>query len=93
VLQAEIDKRAPAIRRLLEGGWQPPAKAPALKAAPVPADLSLITDFDRHAAAWEGNWLANEAKRQELIEGAKRKARKRIFRQIDRQLGLEEVTE
>lgn len=92
VLQSEIDKRAAAIRRLLEGGWQPPvAAAPA--PAPVPQTMDLITEFDRHAAVWEGNWLANEARRQDMIEGAKRRKRKEIFGRIDRQLGLEEVGE
>jgi len=93
VLQGEIDKRATAIRQLLAGGWQPPAPAPAPKPAPAPATMDMITDFDRHAAVWEANWLVNEARKQDLIEGAKRRRRKEIFGRIDRQLGLEEVSE
>lgn len=93
VLQGEIDKRATAIRQLLAGGWQPPAPAPAPKPAPAPATMDMITDFDRHAAVWEANWLVNEARKQDLIEGAKRRRRGEIFKRIDRQLGLEEVGE
>jgi hypothetical protein len=90
ILQAEIDRRAVQLRRLLEGGWQAPVKATA-PVAPAPANFDLITDFDRAAARYESNWLANEARKQDMIEGRRRKSRKKLFQQIDRQLGLEEV--
>lgn len=88
VLQREIDARAADLRRLLEGGWQPPVTI-APPAPVAPASLDLITDFDRHAAVWEGNWLANERRKQEMIEGARSRKRKEVFKKIDKQLGIE----
>ncbi len=63
----------------------------AAPVAPEVTDFSLITDFDRAAAKFEANWLANEARKQDMIEGQRRKARKQMFKRIDKQLGLEEL--
>lgn len=89
VLQREIDARAVPLRRLLESGWQPPRPLPPPPAAPVPASYDHITDFDRHAAVWEQNWLANEQRKQDIIDGAKRRKRKEMIRKFDAQLGIE----
>lgn len=72
ILQAEIDKRATALIRLLRSGWQPPVPM-EVRPAPVPENYDLITDFDRGAAKWEKNWLAKEAK----VEGYKAAAQRR----------------
>jgi hypothetical protein len=90
VLQAEIDKRAAALRNLLASGWQP-AKLPPPPEPVAPASYDHITHLDRVMAAGESNWLSNEARKQDMIEGAKRRKRKEVFSQIDKQLGLEEL--
>ena len=72
VLQAEIDKRAIQLIRLLRSGWQPPAVID-VRPAPVPETFDQITDFDRGAAKWEKNWLAKEAK----VDGYKAAAQRR----------------
>ena len=90
LLQAEIDARAVQLRRLLEGGWQAPHAAPP-PAAPEPASFDQIAHLDRVIAKGEQNALANEARKQEMIEGARRRKRKEMFSKIDKQLGLEEL--
>ena len=90
VLQAEIDKRAAGLIHLLQSGWQPPARL-APPVAPEPANYDNITAFDRSAAKWESNWQANEARKQGMIEGQRRKARGDAYRQLDKQLGLEDL--
>lgn len=88
-LQREIDARAVPLRRLLEGGWQPPRPMPPPPAAPVPASYEHITHLDRVMAAGEANWLANEQRKQDIIDGAKRRKRKEMFKKFDQQLGIE----
>jgi hypothetical protein len=90
ILQAEIDARAVQLQRLLASGWQP-AKAPPPPVAPEPASYDRITHLDRVMAAGESNWLANEQRKQDVIDGAKRRKRKALFTKIDQQLGLEEL--
>jgi hypothetical protein len=72
ILQAEIDKRATQLIRLLRSGWQPPVPM-AVRPAPVPENYDLITDFDRGAAKWEKGWLDKQAK----VEGYKAAAQRR----------------
>jgi len=72
ILQAEIDKRATQLIRLLRSGWQPPVPM-EVRPAPVPETFDLITDFDRGAAKWEKGWLDKQAK----VEGYKAAAQRR----------------
>ena len=72
ILQAEIDKRATQLIRLLRSGWQPPV-AMEVRPAPVPETFDRITDFDRGAAQWEKNWQA----KQDKVEGYKAAAQRR----------------
>ena len=72
ILQAEIDKRATQLIRLIASGWQPPV-ALAVRPAPVPENYDLINDFDRSAAKWEKGWLDKQAK----VEGYKAAAQRR----------------
>ena len=72
ILQAEIDKRATQLIRLIRSGWQPPV-AMEVRPAPVPDNYDLITDFDRGAARWEKGWLDKQAK----VEGYKAAAQRR----------------
>ena len=72
ILQAEIDKRATQLIRLITSGWQPPV-AMEVRPAPVPENYDLITDFDRGAAKWEKGWLDKQAK----VEGYKAAAQRR----------------
>jgi hypothetical protein len=72
ILQAEIDKRATQLIRLIRSGWQPPVVID-VRPAPVPETFDQITDFDRGAAKWEKNWLAKEAK----VDGYKAAAQRR----------------
>lgn len=90
ILQAEIDKRAPAIRRLLESGWQAPMSVPP-PVAPVPASLDRITRMDHVLAAGERNARHNEARKAMLAERQQRGRRNRAGREIDAQLGIEGV--
>ena len=41
--------------------------------------------------AGERNAFVNEARKQDMIEGARRRKRRDMFRKIDVQLGLEEL--
>jgi hypothetical protein len=72
ILQAEIDKRATALIRLIASGWQPPVPM-EVRPAPVPENYDMITDFDRGAAKWEKSWLDKQAK----VEGYKAAAQRR----------------
>ena len=72
ILQAEIDKRATQLIRLITSGWKPPV-AREVRPAPVPENYDLITDFDRGAAKWEKGWLDKQAK----VEGYKAAAQRR----------------
>ena len=72
ILQAEIDKRATQLIRLIASGWQPPA-AMEVRPAPVPENYDLITDFDRGAAVWEKNWQV----KQDKVDGYKAAAQRR----------------
>ena len=63
LLQAEIDKRADSLRRLLAGGWTPPVSAP-LPAAVEPAALDRITRMDHVMAAGERNAQAAAARQE-----------------------------
>ena len=54
VLQAEIDKRAVQLRRLIEAGWKPPVSVP-LPAPVQPPTLDRITRMDHLMAAGERN--------------------------------------
>ena len=86
VLQAEIDKRAVPLRRLIASGWQAPQTVAPLP-APVPADLSLITHMDRVMAAGE----ANARKAAERKEGYKEAAKRARFAAMRQESLLEEV--
>ena len=88
ILQAEIDKRAAALIRLIRSGWQPPTPL-AVAPAPVPESYDQITDFDRSAATFEANWRGSAERKAELVEGARRKRYRKTLHQIDQQLGLE----
>jgi hypothetical protein len=72
ILQAEIDKRATQLIRLIASGWQPPVPM-EVRPAPVPENYDLITDFDRGAAVWGKNWQA----KQDKVEGYKAAAQRR----------------
>lgn len=72
ILQAEIDKRATQLIRLIASGWQPPVPM-EVRPAPVPETFEHITDFDRGAAKWEKGWLEKQAK----VEGYKAAAQRR----------------
>lgn len=73
ILQAEIDKRAAQLRRLLEGGWQAPQAAPPPAAAPEPASYDLITHLDRVIAKGEQNARIAAEKEAGYKEAARRK--------------------
>ncbi len=90
VLQAEIDKRAAPLRRLLESGWQAPMSVPP-PVAPVPASLDRITRMDHVLAKGETNARHNEARKAMLAERQQRGRRNRAGREIDAQLGIEGV--
>ena len=68
LLQAEIDRRAAQLRRLLGAGWKPPVSAP-LPVAPEPPALDRITRMDHIMAAGERNAQA-QAQRQEGYRAA-----------------------
>ena len=91
VLQAEIDKRAVQLRRLIESGWQPPQPAAAPAPAPQPATLDRITHMDRVLAEGERNAIANEARKALLVERRRRGWRRQTEQALDAQLGLEGV--
>ena len=75
LLQAEIDKRADPLRRLLTGGWMPPVSAPLPAAAAEPVSLDRITRMDHVMAAGERNARA----KAEREEGYRAEALRRRF--------------
>ena len=75
LLQAEIDKRADPLRRLLAGGWMPPVSAPLPAAAAEPVSLDRITRMDHVMAAGERNARA----KAEREEGYRAEALRRRF--------------
>jgi hypothetical protein len=86
VLQAEIDKRASQLRRLLASGWQPYTPDPVL-APPEPRpveELTHVTAVDVLIATHEGNWR----KREDQKEGARADAKRRRFQRTLGQMGL-----
>ena len=86
VLQAEIDKRAAALRWLLASGWQPYTPDPVL-APPEPRpveELTHVTAVDVLIATHESNWR----KREDQKEGAKAEAKRRRFQRTLGQMGL-----
>ncbi len=88
ILQAEIDKRAPQLIRLLRSGWQPPVPM-EVRPAPVPDNYDLIADFDRSAATFEGNWRRSAERKEEIAEAGRRRRYRKTLHKIDQQLGLE----
>lgn len=73
ILQAEIDKRATQLIRLIASGWQPPA-AMAVRPAPVPETFEHITELDRVMARGEHRWK-EAAEREEGYKQAAKRAR------------------
>ncbi len=73
ILQAEIDKRATALIRLIASGWQPPV-AMDVRPAPVPETFEHITELDRVMARGEHRWR-EAAEREEGYKQAARQAR------------------
>ena len=73
ILQAEIDKRAVALIRLIRSGWQPPV-AMEVRPAPVPETFDHITELDRVMARGEHRWR-EAAEREEGYKDAAKRAR------------------
>ena len=73
ILQAEIDKRAVALIRLIRSGWQPPV-AMEVRPAPVPETFEHITELDRVMARGEHRWR-EAAEREEGYKQAAKRAR------------------
>ena len=73
ILQAEIDKRAVALIRLIRSGWQPPV-AMEVRPAPVPETFDHITELDRVMARGEHRWR-EAAEREEGYKQAAKRAR------------------
>ena len=72
ILQAEIDKRATQLIRLLRSGWQPPV-AMEVRPAPVPETFEHITELDRVMARGEHRWQEKAAQVEGYKEAAKRR--------------------
>ena len=73
ILQAEIDKRATQLIRLITSGWQPPV-AMEVRPAPVPETFDHITELDRVMARGEHRWR-EAAEREEGYKQAAKRAR------------------
>lgn len=73
ILQAEIDKRATALIRLIASGWQPPVPM-EVRPAPVPETFDRITELDRVMARGEHRWR-EAAEREEGYKQAAKRAR------------------
>ena len=73
ILQAEIDKRAVALIRLIRSGWQPPV-AMEVRPAPVPETFEHISELDRVMARGEHRWQ-EAAEREEGYKQAAKRAR------------------
>ena len=73
ILQAEIDKRATQLIRLIASGWQPPVPR-EVRPAPVPETFEHITELDRVMARGEHRWK-EAAEREEGYKQAAKRAR------------------
>ena len=73
MLQAEIDKRATQLIRLIASGWQPPVPR-EVRPAPVPDNYDHITELDRVMARGEHRWR-EAAEREEGYKQAAKRAR------------------
>ena len=73
ILQAEIDKRATQLIRLIASGWQPPVPM-EVRPAPVPENYDHITELDRVMARGEHRWQ-EAAEREEGYKQAAKRAR------------------
>ncbi len=73
MLQAEIDKRATALIRLVRSGWQPPVPM-EVRPAPVPETFDHITELDRVMARGEHRWR-EAAEREDGYKDAAKRAR------------------
>ena len=81
ILQAEIDKRAVALIRLLRSGWQPPV-AMEVRPAPVPETFDHITELDRVMARGEHRWREAAEREEGYKEAAKRARFERAARAV-----------
>jgi hypothetical protein len=73
ILQAEIDKRATQLSRLIASGWQPSVPR-EVRPAPVPETFEHITELDRVMARGEHRWK-EAAEREEGYKQAAKRAR------------------
>ena len=71
ILQAEIDKRATQLIRLIASGWQPPVPR-EVRPAPVPETFEHITELDRVMARGEHRWREAAEREEGYKEAAKR---------------------
>ena len=81
ILQAEIDKRATQLIRLLRSGWQPPV-AMDVRPAPVPDSYDHITELDRVMARGEHRWREAAEREEGYKEAAKRARFERAARAV-----------
>ena len=81
ILQAEIDKRAIQLIRLLRSGWQPPV-AMEVRPAPVPETFDHITELDRVMARGEHRWREAAEREEGYKEAAKRARFERAARAV-----------
>ena len=81
ILQAEIDKRAVALIRLIRSGWQPPV-AMEVRPAPVPETFDHITELDRVMARGEHRWREAVEREEGYKEAAKRARFERAARAV-----------
>jgi hypothetical protein len=81
ILQAEIDKRATQLIRLIASGWQAP---PPLEVAPapVPETFDRITELDRVMARGEHRWREAAAREEGYKEAARRARFERAANQV-----------
>lgn len=81
MLQAEIDKRATQLIRLITSGWQPPVPM-EVRPAPVPATFEHISELDRVMARGEHRWREAAEKEEGYKEAAKRARFERAARAV-----------
>ena len=91
ILQAEIDKRATQLIRLLRSGWQPPV-AMDVRPAPVPTSFDHITELDRVMARGEHRWREAAEREEGYKEAAKRARFERAARAAQASIFEQEVT-